>query len=76
MFDDRENYIDDVTDADLYKCIELNCELPGAGQLQARTGCPVGGGGGGGGVGDGVGVGLLPSLSLLLLLSLVLLPLL
>ena len=38
VFDDRDNYIDDVTDADLYKCVELNCELPGAGQLQVRTG--------------------------------------
>lgn len=34
MMDDRENYIDDVTDADLYKCFEINCHLPGASQLQ------------------------------------------
>lgn len=33
-FDDQKNYVDDVTDADFYKCIELNAELPGAGQLQ------------------------------------------
>ncbi|CAM9794895.1 unnamed protein product, partial [Chrysoparadoxa australica] len=32
-FDDVKNYINDVTDADLYKCVEINAELPGAGQL-------------------------------------------
>lgn len=35
--DDRKNYIDDVTDADLYKCFEVNCTLPGASQLQASN---------------------------------------
>ncbi|CAM9992524.1 unnamed protein product [Ectocarpus sp. 6 AP-2014] len=34
VFSDVDNYIDDVTDADLYRCVELNCELPGASQLQ------------------------------------------
>lgn len=34
VIDDRANYIDDVTDALIYKCIELNCELPGASQLK------------------------------------------
>lgn len=33
-FNDKKNYIDDVTDADFYKCIELNSSLPGASQLQ------------------------------------------
>lgn len=31
---DREHYIDDVTDALIYKCFELNCELPGSSQLK------------------------------------------
>jgi hypothetical protein len=33
VFDDRENAIDDVTDVDLYKVIEMNTELPGISQL-------------------------------------------
>eukprot|EP00752_Nemacystus_decipiens_P012043 g10677.t1 len=33
-FNDKKNYIDDVTDADFYKVIELNSTLPGASQLQ------------------------------------------
>lgn len=37
VFSDDDNYIDDVTDADLYRCVELNCELPGASQLQVRV---------------------------------------
>lgn len=36
-FNDKKNYIDDVTDADFYKCIELNSTLPGASQLQVRA---------------------------------------
>lgn len=36
-FDDQKNYIEDVTDADFYKCIEINGELPGASQLQVCT---------------------------------------
>jgi hypothetical protein len=32
-FDDRENKIDDVTDVDFYKAIELNAELPGASRM-------------------------------------------
>ncbi|CBN78812.1 conserved unknown protein [Ectocarpus siliculosus] len=33
-FDDKKNYIDDVTDADFYKCVEINGTLPGASQLE------------------------------------------
>lgn len=33
IFDDRENAIDNVTEADLYKAIEFNTELPGTSQL-------------------------------------------
>jgi hypothetical protein len=33
VFDDRENAIDDMTDVDLYKLVELNAELPGSSQL-------------------------------------------
>lgn len=33
-FDDKKNYVEDVTDADFYKCIQLNSTLPGASQLQ------------------------------------------
>ncbi|CAM9836499.1 unnamed protein product, partial [Hapterophycus canaliculatus] len=33
-FDDSKNYVEDVTDADFYKCIQLNSTLPGASQLQ------------------------------------------
>lgn len=36
-FDDRENHIDDVVDADLYKVIEFNTELPGAGLLDVAV---------------------------------------
>lgn len=36
VFDDKENYIEDVTDANFFKCVELSCELPGAGQLQVE----------------------------------------
>lgn len=39
MFNDQKNYIDDVTDADLFKCVELTCELPGASQLEVGNGC-------------------------------------
>jgi len=33
-FNDRENYVEDVKDVDLYKLITFNCELPGTSQLQ------------------------------------------
>lgn len=33
-FDDKKNYIEDVTDADFYKCVEINGTLPGASQLE------------------------------------------
>ena len=33
-FNDRKNAVDDMTDVDLYKMIEVDCELPGAGQLE------------------------------------------
>lgn len=33
-FNDKDNYVEDVTDADFYKCIQLNSTLPGASQLQ------------------------------------------
>ena len=37
LFDDKKNFIQDVTDADIFKCVELKCELPGAGQLQVPS---------------------------------------
>lgn len=37
LFDDRVNAIDDVTNADLYKVIEMNAELPGTSQLQIEV---------------------------------------
>ena len=37
LFDDKKNFIQDVTNADIFKCVELNCELPGAGQLQVPS---------------------------------------
>merc|ERR1711871_709362 len=33
-FNDRKNAVDDMTDVDLYKMIEVDCELPGASQLE------------------------------------------
>lgn len=36
VFDDRQHYLRDVTAADLYKCVEFRCELPGAGLLQVH----------------------------------------
>jgi hypothetical protein len=33
-FNDRDNAIDDVTDADFYQLIEMNAELPGTSQLE------------------------------------------
>lgn len=33
-FNGKDSYIEDVTDADFYKRIDLNCTLPGASQLQ------------------------------------------
>ena len=37
LFDDRVNAIDDVVDADMYKVIEMNAELPGTSQLQIEV---------------------------------------
>jgi hypothetical protein len=33
-FNDRDNYVEDVKDVDLYKMVPFNCELPGTSQLQ------------------------------------------
>jgi len=33
-FSDRDNYVEDVKDVDLYKMIPFNCELPGTSQLK------------------------------------------
>ena len=33
LYNDRENFVSDVDEADLYKLIEFDCELPGAGRL-------------------------------------------
>lgn len=36
-FNDRKNAIDDVTEVDFYKLIEMDAELPGTSQLQVRV---------------------------------------
>ncbi|GMI00136.1 hypothetical protein TrVE_jg577 [Triparma verrucosa] len=36
-FNDKKNYVSDVTEVDFYKCIELHTELPGAGQLEIEV---------------------------------------
>jgi hypothetical protein len=33
-YNDRKNAVDDMTDVDLYKMVEIDCELPGASQLE------------------------------------------
>jgi hypothetical protein len=36
-FNDRKNYVDDVTDVDFYKLVELKAELPGASSLDIQV---------------------------------------
>ena len=33
----RDDHFDDVTEADMYQCIEVNAELPGASQLKVSV---------------------------------------
>lgn len=37
LFDDRKNAVDDVKEVDLYKCIIINTELPGASQMRIEV---------------------------------------
>ena len=36
-FSNRKDYVEDATDVDFYTCVELNAELPGAGQLEVKV---------------------------------------
>jgi hypothetical protein len=36
-FNGREDFVEDATDVDFYTCIELNAELPGAGQMVLKV---------------------------------------